>query len=254
MSKSVFNLEGKTALITGGGTGIGLGIAHAFVNAGSKVVISGRTEATLKKAVEDLGENAQYMLNDVTKLEGIPAFIRSVEVLAGPVSILVNNAGRHLKKYSSETTDEEFFQVINTNLLSVFALSREVANRLVAHSMPGSIIMITSMAAFMGIDRVVAYSTAKTGMVGLMRGLMADYAKDGIRINSIAPGWIETNMSRKALESDPPRMHKVISRIPVAKMGKPSDIGNAALFLASDASGYINGAHLPVDGGAAMSF
>jgi gluconate 5-dehydrogenase len=190
----------------------------------------------------------------VTDAQSLPAFVAEVEQLAGPISVLVNNAGRHLKKHSSETTDEEFFQVINTNLLSVFALSREVANRMVEHQIPGSIIMITSMAAIMGIDRVVAYTTAKTGMVGLMRGLMADYARYGIRINSIAPGWIETNMSRKALENDPPRMQKVISRIPVAKMGKPSDIGNAALFLAADASAYINGAHLPVDGGAAFSF
>lgn len=254
MSESVFSLKGKTALITGGGTGIGLGIARVFVAAGAKVVISGRTEATLQKAVSELGDNSLYVLNDVTDLKSLPAFVAEVEKLAGPISVLVNNAGRHLKKHSSETTDEEFFQVINTNLLSVFALSREVANRMVEHQIPGSIIMITSMAAVMGIDRVVAYTTAKTGMVGLMRGLMADYAKYGIRINAIAPGWIETNMSRKALENDPPRMQKVISRIPVAKMGKPSDIGNAALFLAADASAYINGAHLPVDGGAAFSF
>ena len=254
MNESVFHLEGKTALITGGGTGTGFGIARVFVAAGARVVLSGRTEATLQKAVEALGPNARYIINDVTNLAGLPAFVREIEEMSGPISILVNNAGRHLKKYSAETTDEEFLQVINTNLLSVFALSREVANRLVTHRMTGSIIMITSMAAIMGIDRVVAYTTAKTGMVGLMRGLMADYAKDGIRINAIAPGWIETNMSRKALENDPPRMHKVISRIPVAKMGKPSDIGNAALFLASDASSYINGVHLPVDGGAAMSF
>lgn len=252
--ESLFSLTGKTALITGGGTGIGLGIAHAFAAAGATVVISGRTESTLQEATAALGAHAHYVVNDVTKLEALPAFVREVEAIAGPIDVLVNNAGRHLKKHSAETTDEEFLQVINTNLLSVFALSREVANRMVAQEIPGSIIMITSMAAFMGIDRVVAYTTAKTGMVGLMRGLVADYARNGIRINAIAPGWIETAMSRKALESDPPRMQKVMSRIPMGKMGKPEDIGRAALFLASNASAYINGAHLPVDGGGAMSF
>jgi NAD(P)-dependent dehydrogenase (short-subunit alcohol dehydrogenase family) len=171
----------------------------------------------------------------------------------GPITILVNNAGRHLKKHMSETTDEEYLAVLQTNLLSVFTLSREVANRM-SERRKGTIILISSMSAVMGMDRVIAYTTAKTALIGLMRGMVADYSKYGIRVNAIAPGWIESDMLYKAIDADPERKAKIMGRIPVKQFGKPADIGNAALFLASGAATYVNGLFMPVDGGAAYAF
>lgn len=249
-----FKLEGKTALITGGGTGIGFGIAATFLEAGAKVVISGRRETVLQEAVEKLGKGASYVVNDINQLDSIPAFVAQVEAKAGNIDILVNNAGKNLKVNTLDTTDEDFLSIINTNILGVFSLSREVAKRMKANGNGGSIIMISSMAAVMGIDRVVAYATAKTGLIGMMRTMVADLADFGIRVNAIAPGWIESPMLSKALDDDPARKAKVMNRIPFRKIGKPSDIGNAALFLASDAASYVTGVLLPVDGGAATHF
>jgi gluconate 5-dehydrogenase len=118
----------------------------------------------------------------------------------------------------------------------------------------GNIILISSMSAVMGMSQIVAYSTAKTALIGLMRGFMADYSADNIRINTIAPGWIESDMMFNAIKSDENRRQKIMSRIPFNRFGKPHDIGNAALFLASEASAYVTGVLLPVDGGAAYAF
>jgi NAD(P)-dependent dehydrogenase (short-subunit alcohol dehydrogenase family) len=247
------SLAGEVSLITGGGTGIGFGIAAAFVQAGARVIISGRKEEVLKKAVAELGDNACYIVNDIAQQKNIPDFVQQVESRMGPITILVNNAGRHLKKHMSETTDEEYLAVLQTNLLSVFSLSREVANRM-SERRKGTILLISSMSAVMGMDRVIAYTTAKTALIGLMRGMVADYSKYGIRVNAIAPGWIESEMLDKALEGDPERKAKIMGRIPVKQFGKPADIGNAALFLASGAATYVNGLFMPVDGGAAYAF
>lgn len=249
-----FSLAGKRALITGGGTGIGYGIARAFADAGAHIVICGRTQSVLEEATHRLGDDCAYFVQDISDLEAIPSFVHTVESEAGPVDILVNNAGRHLKKHVSETDDEAFFDVIRTNLLSVFTLSRECAQRMAARGPGGSIIHISSMSALMAIDRLVAYSTAKTGLHGLMRAFVADYSARGIRINTIAPGWIASQMLDQALGEDAERKKKVLDRIPFGRLGDPDDIGNAALFLASDAARYVTGIVLPVDGGAAVGF
>ncbi|MDX2246345.1 MAG: glucose 1-dehydrogenase [Bacteroidia bacterium] len=253
MSKNPFSLEGKIALITGGGTGIGLGIAQSMVAAGAKVVISGRREDVLKTAVGSLGQNAAYEINDISDQAGIPEFVNTLEKRFGKIDILVNNAGIHLKKYAQDTTDEEFLRVIQTNLLSVFSLTRECARGMLSRQ-SGSIIMISSMAALFGIDRVVAYSTAKTALTGLINTLMTEYSPHNVRINGIAPGWIESEMFYKAINSDPARKAKIENRIAMPGFGKPEDIGNASVFLASDAARYISGVILPVDGGAAVNF
>jgi NAD(P)-dependent dehydrogenase (short-subunit alcohol dehydrogenase family) len=254
MSLSQFSLKGKTALITGGGSGIGLGIAKSFVNAGGTVVILGRTEATLTNACAELGENSSYYVYDITNQSGMKQLVNTIEADCGPIHILVNNAGIHLKAPVSKTTDEGFLSVIQTHLLSSFTLSREVMESMKRNEVRGSVIMISSMTGIMAMTQVVAYTSAKTGMLGLMRGLLADYAEDGIRVNSIAPGWIESKMLHKALDSDAERKNKILNRIPFKNFGQPEDIGNAAIYLASDASAYVNGVLLPVDGGAAVGF
>lgn len=253
MGLEAFSLEGKTALITGGGTGIGLGIAQEFVNAKAKVIITGRREDVLKTACDALGENAYYIVSDLSILDDIPALVTDIESKFGAIDILVNNAGIHLKKWAQETTDEEFLKIIQTNLLSVFALTREVAKGMLERK-SGSIILISSMAGLFGIDRVSAYGTSKTALIGLMNNLVTEYSRDNVRINCIAPGWITSNMFLNAINQDQERKQKIINRIALPDFGKPEDIGNAAVYLSSQAGRYVTGVVLPVDGGATVNF
>ena len=153
----------------------------------------------------------------------------------------------------AETSDEDYLDILKVHLLASFTLTREVGKRMMKRN-GGSIILISSMSAIMSMDRVVAYSTAKTALLGLMRGVMAEFAPYNIRVNAIAPGWIETPMLHVAIDSDLQRKQKIINRIPVHDFGQPEDIGYAALYLSSQAGKYVNGVLLPVDGGAASGF
>lgn len=248
-----FSLKGKVALVTGGGTGIGLGISKALIAAGARVLITGRREEVLKQGVAELGEQAQYRVFDVTNTAEIPAFVSSINSEYGKIDILVNNAGIHLKKTALETSDDEFARIMQTNLLSVFSLSRECARHMTA-GQSGSIIFIGSMAGIFGIDRVSAYGTSKAALTGLMNNLVAEFSKDEVRVNTVAPGWIESPMFLNAVNADPARKEKIVNRIAMPGFGTPEDIGNAVVFLSSPAARYITGVVLPVDGGAAINF
>jgi NAD(P)-dependent dehydrogenase (short-subunit alcohol dehydrogenase family) len=249
----VFSLAGRVALITGGGTGIGLEIARCMVAAGATVIITGRRERVLQESAADLGEGAHFLVNDVTDLSNIEGLVEEVEATYGPLDILVNNAGINMKKPALEVTDEDFSRIIHTNLNAVFALTRAAARRMVARR-SGTIIMISSMAAYYGIDRVVAYAASKSAVEGMVKVLASEFSAQGVRINAIAPGFIETEMSRTAMNSDPDRRDRAMRRTPMGKFGKPADIGHAAVFLASDAARYITGVSLPVDGGNSIGF
>lgn len=253
MSLQVFSLEGQRALVTGGGTGIGLGISKALIEAGAKVVITGRRESVLQEAVAELGKNASYRVNDITDKAGIPALVKDIETNEGAIDILVNNAGIHHKEWAIDTKDEDFERIIQTNLLSVFSLTRECAKNMLARK-KGSIIMIGSMAGLFGIDRVIAYSASKTALTGLVNGLTAEFAKDNVRVNAIAPGWITSNMFLNAVNKDPERKQQITNRIAMDHFGTTEDIGNAAVFLSSQGAKYITGVILPVDGGATVNF
>ena len=249
-----FSLEKETALITGGGTGIGFGIARCMIAAGARVVLVGRRESELSQACEELGEKASFVSQDITRFGELPALVQRAEQSAGaPVSILVNNAGIHLKKSAVDTTPEEFQGVLNTHLLAAHGLTRAVVPGMLARG-HGSVLFTSSMAAYMGVPQVLAYAAAKSAFFGMVSTLSAELAARGIRVNAIAPGWIFSEMSSKALDSDPPRKAKVMSRIQMGRMGQPEDIGNAAVFLSSPAAAYITGVTLPVDGGASVSF
>ncbi|MFY7828271.1 MAG: SDR family NAD(P)-dependent oxidoreductase [Flectobacillus sp.] len=250
---NIFSLKGKRALVTGGGTGIGLGISKALIEAGAEVIITGRREDVLQDAFKQLGENARYRIFDVTHKKEISAFIQDLETQFGGIDILVNNAGIHLKKFSNETTDEEFESIIQTNLLSVFSLTRECA-KYMAQRKRGVILFIGSMAGLFGIDRVSAYGTSKAALTGLMQNLVTEYSKDLIRVNTIAPGWIESPMFLNAINTDLARKEKITNRIAMPSYGTPADIGHTAVFLASEAARYITGVVLPVDGGASVNF
>jgi NAD(P)-dependent dehydrogenase (short-subunit alcohol dehydrogenase family) len=250
---NVFSLAGQVALITGGGTGIGLEIARCMLAAGATVIITGRREAVLHDSAAELGEGAHFMVNDICDLAGLDELVEQVEAAHGPLDILVNNAGINMKKPALEVTDEDFNRIIHTNLNAVFALTRAAARRMVARR-KGVILMISSMAAYYGIDRVVAYAASKSAVEGMVKVLASEFSAHGVRINAIAPGFIETEMSRTAMNSDPDRRDRAMRRTPMGKFGKPADIGHAAVFLASEGARYITGASLPVDGGNSIGF
>ena len=159
-----FRIDGKTAVITGGGSGLGLGIARVFIAAGAKVVIIGRNEDKLKTSQQELGDNACYRVFDISDKKNIPSLVEDIEHNVGQIDILVNCAGVHLKKPALDVTDEEYLNIINVHVLSVFAFTREVMKGMVKRK-SGNIILISSMTAFMGMQQVVAYSTAKTAIM-----------------------------------------------------------------------------------------
>lgn len=249
----VFSLRDEHVLITGGGTGIGLAVARAMHEAGARVMLIGRREAELAQAVEMLGARATYQVHDITKLDAAAPLIERITREYGPITSLINNAGIHLKKPAIETTPEEFQRVLTTHILGAHALCRVIAPSMIERK-HGTIIFMASMASLFGIPQVVAYSAAKSAMIGMLRTMATEFSAHGVRVNAIAPGWIETEMSRKAMEGDPARRTKIISRTPMAKFGDPSDVGWAAVYLASPASKFVTGAVLPVDGGASMGF
>lgn len=250
---NIFDLTNKVALITGGGSGIGFGIARQFIHSGAKVVITGRNPEKLQAARNELGENCFVIQNDVTEKNSHPALIRRIEKEIGALDILVNNAGMHSKISSLEANDEAFQQVIDINLNSVFALSREVLKKMVPRG-KGTIINISSMSALYGLPQIAAYSSSKTALLGLTRSLASEFSYSGVRINAIAPGFIESEMLNKVMKKDPERKQKVLGRTPMRRFGTPDEIGHSAVFLASDASKFITGICLPVDGGNAIGF
>lgn len=244
----------KTAIVTGGGSGIGLAITEKFVQAGMKTIIVGRDEAKLTAAKDSLGELCIPVIGDVSDLKSIPALVEKIAQEHGNIDVLVNNAGINMKKEFQEVTDEDFMRIIQTNLTAVFVLSREVVKHMLANNIKGSIINISSMASQYGIPKVIAYTASKSAIEGMTKAMATELSPKGIRTNCIAPGFIATAMSAKALDSDPERKGKAMGRTSIGYLGEPSDIGDAALFLASDAAKYITGVVLPVDGGNSVGF
>jgi gluconate 5-dehydrogenase len=250
---AAFSLEGEIAVITGGGTGIGLAMAGAMVSAGGRVVLVGRREAELKAAVGEIGPRSSYVIHDVTQLGEAPGLIARIGAEVGPVTCLVNNAGIHLKKAAVDTTSEEFERVLRTHVFGAHALTRAVVPSMIARR-SGSILFTASMASLFGLPLVIAYAAAKSAYVGMVRTYATEFSPHGVRVNAIAPGWIETEMSRKALAGDPGRRDKILGRTPMGKLGQPSDIGWAAVYLASPAAAFVTGVILPVDGGISIGF
>ncbi len=243
----------KIAIVTGGGSGLGLAIASTFTKNNIKTIIVGRDEEKLKIAQQQIGENCSYKTCDLSNLKTIPTLIENIIAEFGQVDILVNNAGINQKKEFTEVTDEEFQNVITTNLCSVFAMSREVV-KIMLPKKEGCIINISSMAAQYGIPKVIAYTASKTAIDGITKAMAVELSPNGIRVNAIAPGFIYSEMTAKALNSDPERKAKVFGRTPMGIMGEPNDIAGAAMYLVSDAAKYVTGVILPVDGGNSIGF
>ena len=199
--------EKKIAIVTGGASGIGLAIAEKFVTNNIETIIIGRDKNKLNAAKKKLGALCHPISFDLSKLSDIPSLVKKIIEEFGHVDILVNNAGINMKKEFTEVTDEDFQKVITTNLCSVFAISREVVKEMLKKG-SGSIINISSMAAQYGLPKVIAYSASKTAIDGMTRAMAVELSPKGIRINAIAPGFIETDMTAKALNTDSERKAK----------------------------------------------
>jgi len=245
--------ENKIAIITGGASGIGFAIAKKFAANNIKTVLIGRDATRLKLACETLGELADYISCDLAKLDDLPEIVRRIKEKHGKIDILVNNAGLHLKKPISEVTDAEYQRIILTNQTAMFSLTREVAG-IMQQQGHGVVLNISSMASQYGIPKVIAYTASKSAIEGMTRAMAVELAQYGIRVNCLAPGFIKTNMSSLALDKDPERKKKVLSRTPLGRLGKPEEVADAALFLVSQSASYITGVVLPVDGGNSIGF
>jgi NAD(P)-dependent dehydrogenase (short-subunit alcohol dehydrogenase family) len=248
-------MESKTklAIVTGGASGLGLATAKKFIEQGIRTIIIGRDEQKLANVAHELGELCSYKQYDLSQTAGIPALVASIVQEFGPPDILVNNAGINHKKPFTEVADDDFQQIIQTNLVAVFTLSREVVKAMLKVG-SGSIVNVSSMAAQYGIPYVIAYSASKTAIEGMTRAMATELSPQGIRVNCVAPGFIATDMSAKALDNDPARKQKVLGRTPMGKLGEPADIAEAIYYLATDSAKYVTGVILQVDGGNSIGF
>lgn len=243
----------KIAIVTGGGSGLGLAIARKLVSKNFFTIIIGRDQSKLNAAVESIGHDIAAKVFDLTQLDKIPTLVQELVAQYGRIDVLVNNAGINQKKSALEVTDAEFQQILQTNLSSVFAITREVA-KVMTKARQGSIVNISSMASQYGIPGVVSYTASKSAIEGITKALAVELSPVGVRVNCIAPGFIETDMSAKALNGDPERKQKVLSRTPMGTLGKPEDVAKAVYFLANDDANFVTGTILRVDGGNAIGF
>lgn len=250
----MYGLSGKTALVTGGGSGIGKAIATSLAQSGARVIIAGRRDEVLQSAATEIGHDCATMTVDLNDIASLPAFEQAVYDKFGPIDILVNNAGNTLKKPFEDSSMTEFDRIFDVHVRGALELSRACIKRLIAADRTGSIIFTSSMTAFIGQPFVSGYTIAKTAINGVIRGLSAEFANRDIRVNGVAPGWIDTDLYRKATAGDLPRQQKILGRIPMNKLGQPSDIGWACAYLASPAAAYVTGQVLLVDGGGATGF
>jgi NAD(P)-dependent dehydrogenase (short-subunit alcohol dehydrogenase family) len=246
-------MKTKVAIVTGGGSGLGLAITQKLLKENIKTIVIGRNEAALKSLAEEHGALCAYRVYDLQNTAGIDQLIQEIYTTEGSIDILINNAGINLKKPFLEVTDADFLNIVQTNLLSVFAISKAVSKYMVDAG-TGSILHISSMAAQYGIPKVIAYTAAKSAVEGMTRAMAVELSPLGIRVNCIAPGFIQTAMSAKALDNDPERKQKVLSRTPMGHLGLPEDVADAAFFLTSNSAKYITGVILPVDGGNSIGF
>ena len=250
---NVFGLAGEVAIVTGGGTGIGKAIASCMVEAGALVVITGRREDVLHSTADELGENCKPMHLDITLTSQMPHFARLVAEQYGSPSILVNNAGVHLKKPAIDTDEADMLCILDTHLIGAMSLTRAVAPTMLSQNR-GAILFVTSMATIFGIPHVSAYTAAKSSIAGLVRALAVEFSPSGVRVNAVAPGWIDSDMSRRAMANDPDRRDRVIQRTPMGRFGDPEEVGWTAVYLCSRAASFVTGQQLAVDGGVSIGF
>jgi 2-deoxy-D-gluconate 3-dehydrogenase len=247
----MFQITEKIALVTGGNGGIGLGMARGLAQAGATVVLAGRNAAKSAAAVKSLsaeGLKADALEADITDEQSIEAMFAQLLARHGPLHILVNNAGTNIRLPPHEMNLADWQTVIDTNLTSAFLCSR-AAYEPMKSAGGGKIINIGSMLSIFGAPYAPAYGASKGGVVQLTRSLATAWAADNIQANTILPGWIDTDLTRKAREQVKGLHDKVLARTPAGRWGVPNDLAGIAVFLASSASDFVTGTAIPVDGG-----
>jgi len=244
-------LEGRKALVTGGTRGLGRAIAESLARSGASVVITGRQSDIAQRVAEELkaatGADVRGIGADVSRVPSAQQAVNSAATLMGGLDILVNNAGVAITRWAIELSEEEWDTVVDTNLKGLFFTSQAAARYMRAHD-GGVIINVASVAGFRGERALSAYCAAKAGVINLTRALALEWARFGIRVVAVAPGYVETDLNRDVLAN--PRFRQyVLGHTPLGRLGLPAEVGTAVVFLASSAASYITGAVLPVDGG-----
>ncbi len=250
-----FDLSHKVAIVTGGNGGIGLGIARGLIQAGANVAVAGRSREKTKTAVAELGElrkgSAIGVDVDVTKEGQVGDMVEHAVARFGRLDILVNNAGIGIRKRPEEYSLEEFERVVSTNLTAVFLGCRAAYPEL-KRAGGGKIVNIGSMASLFGHPFATPYAGSKGGVVQMTKSLAIAWAVDNIQVNSILPGWIETDMTNAARGYMPDLYDRVLARTPAGRWGRPDDLAGTAVYLASRASDFVTGVSIPIDGGYAV--
>ncbi len=248
---NAFDLNGRVALVTGGNGGIGLGMAKGLAGAGATVVIGGRNKAKADAALAELraaDSRADFVEIDVLKEESCRGAVKSVADKFGRLDILVNNAGTAVRKPPEELTAADWHLVMDTNVTSAFLCSQAVYPHM-KKAGGGKIINIGSMMSIFASSYAAPYASSKGAIVQMARSFAVAWAKDNIQVNSILPGWIDTDLTKKAREQVPGLHDRVLARTPAGRWGVPGDFSGIAVFLASPASDFLTGTAIPVDGG-----
>ncbi len=243
----LFRLDGRVALVTGAASGLGAAIAIALAQAGAQVAVHGNRRPADETA-QAIGSNAVSFQADLSCATGAQDLFHAVHAKFGQVDILINNAGTIMRAAAEETALEDWQQVLQVNLTSVFQLSQFAARDMMKRGSSGKIVNIASLLSFQGGIRVPAYAASKGGVAQLTKALANEWASKRIQVNAIAPGYFATT-NTEALRADETRNRQILERIPASRWGEPQDITGAALFLASSASDYVTGTVLTVDGG-----
>jgi len=246
-----FSLKGKSGIVTGGGSGIGKAIATGLVQAGAEIVIVGRNKERLERTAGEIGKLGGKVVPvqaDVSKMEDIKKVVERTVKEFGKIDFLFNNAGTIRRNPSEDFTEKDWDEVVNTNLKGPFFLAQAVARVMISQKRKGKIINTSSLMAVQGGKRVPAYAASKGGLAQGTKTMANDWAKYNILVNAIGPGWVRTELT-EALQQDKERYAEILGRIPLGRWADPEDLAGAAVFLASDASDYITGQTIFVDGG-----
>jgi NAD(P)-dependent dehydrogenase (short-subunit alcohol dehydrogenase family) len=248
------DIGGAAALVTGASSGLGAHFARLLAANGAKVALAARRIDRLTALAEEIagaGGRALPVECDVTRADSVEAAVLAAETELGPISILINNSGVAIAKKILDTSEEEWDQVLDINLKGAFLMARAVAKHLAALGRPGAIVNIASIVGLRSMGQLSSYAASKAGLIHLTHNLALELAPLGIRVNALAPGYIETDINRDFLAS--PAGKAITKRIPSGRFGQPEDLDGVMLLLASDAGRYINGAVIPVDGGHLVS-